>query len=182
MFLMMVMLAVVLTASGQYDAQRGVFEWKKVFMSDTVKAGKIYVRALEVLSDMCGSLHKSSFNIDIQEREDGLIVYKGRYYLGYEKSNMMYGWDTYADFTLKIRCKDGLFQVSAKVPTMTFQWDGDGKNSYSFPIKEFLPKYVYDGEYKIKKAAIKFAPEVEWTFKELVDAIGREIMKGEEEF
>lgn len=182
----MLTLSVVLTVSAQKRKKveepvvnvtltNGVYETKTVVNADSIKSSTLYVRALEALSDWTGSLSKSKIGIDIQDKDEGLVVYKGQYYLGYEKANMLCGWDTFADFTLKVRCKDGRAQLIVTVPSMTFIWDGDGHGVHSFAISEFLPVYKYKGVYKIKKAAQKFAPKVPETFDLIVNLLGKRI-------
>ena len=178
LMMMLMMLSAVLTASGQGELTNGVYEKKVVVMADSVNAGTLYVRALEALSDLAGSQGKSKIGIDVQDKDEGLIVYKGMYYLGYAKANMLYGWDTFADFTLKVRCKDGKAQITVTVPTMSYTWDGDGHNTRTFPITEFLPVYKYKGDYKIKKAAQLYAPKVAETFDLVLGALEKRIKKG----
>ena len=141
---MMLMLSAVLAVSAQIELSNGVYEKKIVVNVDSAKASTIYIRALEALSDFAGTNAKSKIGIDVQDKDEGLVVYKGDYYMGFEKANILYGWDTFANFTIKIRCKDGRAQITVSVPSMSFQWSGNN-NTYSFPISEFLPVYTYKG-------------------------------------
>lgn len=171
------LLVLMISASASYaqvELTNGVYEKKIVVTADSMKAGKLYVRALEALSDFAGSQGKSKIGVDVQDKDEGLVVYKGDYYMGYCKANMLYGWDTFADFTLKVRCKDGKAQLSVTVPSMTFVWEANG-NRYSFAISEFLPVYKYKGDYKIKKAAQLYAPQVPDAFDKILELIGKRI-------
>ena len=181
LFLLVVTMAVV-RVSAQVELTNGVYETKKVLTADSVKAGTLYVRALEALSDFAGSQGKSKIGVDVQDKDEGLVVYKGDYYMGYCKANMLYGWDTFADFTLKVRCKDGKAQLTVTVPSMTFVWDANG-NRHSFEISEFLPVYQYKGDYKIKKAAQLYAPQVPDAFDRILELIGnRMTVKDSDDF
>lgn len=177
-----VLLAAINASAQKVELTNGIYEKKVVVNADSVKAGTLYVRSLEALSDLAGSQGKSKMGIDVQDKEEGLIVYKGRYYLGYEKANMLYGWDTYADFTLKVRCKDGKAQLSLTVPSMTFQWDGDGHGIHTFEISEFLPIYKYKGDYKIRKPAQKYAPTIPSAFDAIIKAISQRMLQEPEDF
>lgn len=178
-----IMILVALNVSAQSVVlTNGIYEKKTVVNADSVKAGTLYVRVLEALSDFAGSQGKSKIGIDVQDKDEGLVVYKGRYFLGYGKANMLYGWDTYADFTLKVRCKDGKAQLSVTVPSMTFQWDGDGHGIHTFGIKEFLPVYKYKGDYKIKKPAQQYAPTIPTTFEAIINAISQRLLQHPDEF
>jgi hypothetical protein len=182
--LLFVALMIAMNAYAQESVlTNGVYEQKKVVEVNDKTAGQIYVRALEVLSDWAGSQSRSKANVDVQDKDEGLIVYKGKIYLGYGKANMLYGWDTYADFTLKVRCKDGKVQLTMTVPSMSFQWDGDGHGMYSMPLTDFLPVYNYKGDYKIKKAAQKYAPMVPTTIDNTVTALALKIKeKSDDDF
>ena len=98
--------------------ESGVYEMKEVVQVDGVNAQTLYLRALEALSDWTGTEGRSKFGIDHQDKESATIIYKGKDYLGFRRY-MMYGWYIFADFTLKVRCKDGRAQVTVTVPSMT---------------------------------------------------------------
>lgn len=179
----MVLITSLSVSSQEVLLNNGVYEQKKVVEVNDKTAGQIYVRALEVLSDWAGSQSRSKADIDVQDKDEGLIVYKGKIYMGYGKANILYGWDTYVDFTLKVRCKDGKAQLTMTVPSMSFQWDGDGHGMYSMPLTDFLPVYNYKGDYKIKKAAQKYAPMVPTTIDNTVTALALKIKeKSDDDF
>lgn len=159
----MVLVLAVLAASAQNPTIKyadGILECRQVVTVDSTPASKLYVRALEILSDWAGSQTRSRINIDVQDKDEGFIVYKGSEYIGYRKANMLYGWDTFADFTLKVKCKDSRAQIILTIPTMTFVWDAESKTTYTLPLSEFLPEYRYEGRLTIKKAARELAPLV----------------------
>lgn len=84
------MLTVSLVSTAQNP---DVYEKKEIITADSVKAGTLYVRTLEALSDWAGSQKRSKANVDVQDKDEGLVVYKGKLYLGFVKQNMLYGWD-----------------------------------------------------------------------------------------
>lgn len=124
-FLTIALLAAGLTASAQGEVKDGAWEDRRVVEVAGASVSTLYLRALEALSDWAGSQEKSKMGIDVQDKDEGIVVYKGEYYLGYGKANFMYGWDTWANFTLKVRCKEGRAQVSATVPSLTFRFTGN---------------------------------------------------------
>lgn len=154
-----------------------IYEVKKVIIADSVKASTLYVRSLEALSNWTGSQQKSKANIDVQDKDEGIVVYKGMLYLGYGKQNMMYGWDTFADFTMKVRCKDGKAQVTFTIPTLTYFWTADN-SSVTVPVSEVFPEYRYSGKMLIKKASLKLAPTIPDTVDAVVNAIAKDIKSG----
>lgn len=173
-----VMLLTALVAGAQ-ELTNGVYEKKIVEKYDSVKADVLYLRALEVLSDWAGSQEKSKVGIDVQDKENGLIVYKGEYYMGFHKANFMAGWDVMAEFTLKIRCKDGRAQLTVTVPSMTFDWSAKRfPATETVPISHLLPNYNHKSSLRIKKSALEFAPQVPSTFDSILTAIANK-MKAE---
>ena len=179
LFLMMLLAAV--TARAQGEMKNGAYETKTVREIGNLTSEQLYVRTLEVLSDWAGSQNKSKVNIDVQDKEGGIVVYKGNYYLGYRKQNLLYGWDTFADFTLKVRCKDGKIQVSVSVPSMTFIWDATSEK-YTEPLSAFYPDYTYKGKVLLKKASTEFAPQIPTVFDAMVNKLADDIMQKEDDF
>lgn len=165
----MSMLAASLSLMAQGEIKNGVWEEKQIVQAENISAITLYTRALESLSDWAGSQGKSKIGIDVQDKEQGLIVYKGDYYLGYEKANInpLYGWNTFANFTLKIRCKDGRAQVSVSVPSLTFRFTGN-PTEVTAPIEEFLPEYNYKTKYTNKRAARELSPKVPTEFHAII--------------
>ena len=114
--------AVTMTAGAQtYELnEQGAYEKVTVVHVDsTVTAAVLFDRAMTALSDWAGPDGKSRVNVDYQNQETHTIIYKGRYSLGFKNVFLGAGWNRYADFTLKVRCKDGRAQVTVNVPTMT---------------------------------------------------------------
>ena len=97
----------------------GSYEKKEVVRVDSAKALVLFERAMIALSDWTGPDGKAKAGIDYQEKETGTVIYKGRYSLGFKNSFLGDGWYRYAEFTLKVRCKDGRAQVTLNVPSVT---------------------------------------------------------------
>lgn len=174
----------VMMVSAQGSIVNGAYENKEVREYPGVSAETLYVRALEALSDWAGTQSKSNINIDVQDKEEGLVVYKGKMYLGFHKSNAFGGWDAFADFTLKIRCKDGKAQLSCHVPTLTIAYsDPDYPHvRETVPLGKIIPKYTYKQYYRVKKAAIEYAPKVKPTFDLVILSLGNRLAKEQEDF
>ncbi len=97
----------------------GAYEKKEVVTVDSVSSGVLFVRAMEALSDWTGPDGKAKAGVDFQDKETGTVIYKGRYSLGFKSTFLGDGWSRYADFTLKVKTKDGRAQVTVTVPTVT---------------------------------------------------------------
>ena len=72
---MMLMLATFANAQ-DLVLNNGVYEMKIVENYNNITGQKLYEQSLMALSDLVGSKEKSKFNIDIQDKEAGTIVYK----------------------------------------------------------------------------------------------------------
>lgn len=97
----------------------GAYERKEVVAVDSVSAAVLYDRAMMALSDWTGPDGKAKAGIDYQNQETHTVIYKGTFSLGFKNIFLGDGWHRYANFTLKVRCKDGRAQVTVTVGTMT---------------------------------------------------------------
>lgn len=141
--------------------ERGVYEIIKVEQYEEVNAEALYERTLVALSDIKGSSSHSKFNIDVAEKDGGIIVYKGELFVGYRKVNISGGYNYFADLTLKVRCKDGRIQYTVTVPTMTPYWDGNLSITDKVPLTDIIPDYKYKGKLSlVKKGLLQFAPDI----------------------
>jgi len=97
----------------------GAYERKEVVTVDSVSAAVLYDRAMMTLTDWTGPDGKAKVGIDYQNQETHTVIYKGMFSLGFKNTFLGDGWYRYANFTLKVRCKDGRAQVTVTVGTMT---------------------------------------------------------------
>jgi len=97
----------------------GAYERKEVVTVDSASAATLYDRAMIALTDWTGPDGKAKAGIDYQNQETHTIIYKGMFSLGFKNVFLGDGWHRYANFTLKVRCKDGRAQVTLTVGTMT---------------------------------------------------------------
>ena len=128
---MMMLLTAGLSVNAQ-DIQlteAGAYEKKEVVVVDSTKAIILFERAMIALSDWTGPDGKAKAGIDYQEKETGTVIYKGRYSLGFKNNFLGDGWNRYAEFSLKVRCKDGRAQVTVTVPTITAIHNKNGMSS-----------------------------------------------------
>lgn len=173
------LLAAGLTASAQGEVKNGAWEDRRVVEVADASVSTLYLRALEALSDWAGSQEKSKMGIDVQDKDEGIVVYKGEYYLGYGKANLapMAVWDTWANFTLKVRCKEGRAQVSVAVPSLTFRFSGHPAETTA-PIDQLLPEYKYKTKYTNKRAARELSPKVPTEFEMVLESMCKRLASG----
>lgn len=151
------LLLVGMTAQAQeYDKEKiinyvdsligvGFHEDKKVVNVENTKANVLFGRAMEALSDWTGENGRSSAGLDYQDKETATIIYKGRLWLGEDKNINMY-----ANFTMKVRCKDDKAQITMMVASFTY-------TSYSFGVRNYslVELCGMAKEYLMKKKKIK---------------------------
>ena len=171
--LSLVMLLVSITLSAQTALnENGDYELKVVELFDNVNASTLFDNSLVALSDVVGSYEKSKTNIDVAEKDAGIIVYKGELYLGFKKVNGMCGYETFANFTLKVRCKDGKAQYTITVPSLHMYWSCDMTTEEIVPLNEIIPNFTHKGRlYYLKNAAVEFAGTLDDKMKSLQQAI-----------
>lgn len=152
--------------------ESGEYELKIVEQYDDISAASLYESSLIALSDVVGSYEKSKTNIDVAEKDAGIIVYKGELYLGFKKVNSMCGYETFANFTLKVRCKDGKVQYVITVPSLHMYWSCDLNNNEVVPLNEIIPNFTHKGRlYYLKNPAVEFAGTLDGKMKSLQQAI-----------
>ena len=95
------------------------YEKKEVVTVEGATTSDLYVRAMEALSDWKGPDGKAEAGLDFHDKDAGVVNYKGKFSLGFKKTFLDAGWYRYADFAMKVRCKDGRAQVAVTVPTIT---------------------------------------------------------------
>ena len=179
--LLMVTLATFVNAQ-DFVLNNGVYEMKIVENYNNTSGQKLYEQSLMALSDLVGSKEKSKFNIDIQDKEAGTIVYKGGLYLGFRKINLMCGHDVNADMTIKVRCKDGRIQYTYTIPTITIYVTCAVGVTETIPLSELIPEYRYKARLNyVKKTAQQFGPLVEDEIKKLHQAIVNRTKQNEED-
>lgn len=151
--------------------ENGIYELKVVEQYENKNASVLYQQSLITLSDVCGN-NKSKINIDVADKNANIIIYKGEFYLGFKKVNTMYGYDVYAVFTLKIKCKDNKVQYIVTVPSLHMYWTAKIGGDEVVPLNEIIPEFTHKGKlYYLKKSAIKYAPTIDCNMKMLQKTI-----------
>ena len=171
--LTIVMVLVGITANGQTILnENGEYELKLVQEYENISASTLYERTMLALSDIMGSHKHSKTNIDVQDKEGGIIVFKGRYFIGYRKVNVSGGYYHYADLTLKVRCKDGKIQYTITIPSIYVEWNDAGVSYETVPLTNLIPIYNYKSRlYYIKKGLIEFSSSLDTSIHEFKDLI-----------
>lgn len=134
---------------------------KEVIQTPDLTVKQVFVSVQSLLSDWHPNTN-SKLSIDYSDLETGTIITKGKYFLGFHKSNMLCGYDVYADFTCTVRMKEGRTQVVVKVPSVTLHWTANNTEDETVAVSHVYPKY--DGYktrlYLTKKPLIEFGPKI----------------------
>ncbi len=166
----------VFAQSNEPVLENDIYVYKFVQQVEGVSQNALYLRAHTFLSDWAGPNSNSKCNIDFDDKESATIITKGTYFLRYEKDNMLYGWNIFADFIVSIKCKDGRFQVLTKVPTMSFWWTAGNIPLQTIPYNELYPEYTHKSQYKLKRPAEKYAIHIPSAVKKISNMIVDGIM------
>lgn len=94
-------------ANGHYKVQ-------EVVSVPDATADILYQRALQALSDWSGPDGNARTQIDYSDKATSTVIYKGSCPLPKEPG-FLYSWQIIADFSLKIRCKDGRAQTTLTI-------------------------------------------------------------------
>ena len=171
------LLTLVLTAALPALAQEielnedGAYEKKEVVVVDSVEAAVLYSRAMEALSDWTGPDGKAKVGVDFHDRETGTVIYKGTFSLGFKSTLLGSGWNRYADFVLKVKCKDGKAQVTVTVDKIVAIYNRDNITSTS-SLRELVETIR-----KAKKAKHERGVKLIDDLKETVDLIAASMAK-----
>ena len=179
-FISLLMLLFTLPISAQVInlTESGVYEQKEVVIIDSIKAATLFGRAMEALSDWTGPDGRSKAGIDYQDKESGTIIYKGNYYMGFRHVVIRAGWDMYADFTMKVRCKDGRAQIAITIPTMTGKYTVDNIER-TVPLSEIANTINEKG--KKKRPTHEFLPKIPEVAGTLIQAMKRRLIQNDDE-
>lgn len=170
--LFMLIVAIALQQSGTFAQtilnDDGVYELKIVEEYEGVSGTTLYERSLLALSDWAGSQKKSKTNIDVQDKEAGIVVYKCEHYMGFRKVNMLCGYEVFANMTLKVRCKDNKVQYTLMVPSLTLYWSCDMTAFETIPLREIIPEYIHKGRLKkMKNSSVEYAAQIDVVMKQI---------------
>lgn len=156
--------------------EQGAYERKEVFQIEGATATQLYDRAMIALTDWTGADGKSKAGIDYQNQETHTVIYKGTYYLGFKKAILGAGWNRYANFTLKVRCKDGKAQVTVTVAGITGIYNTNG-TTRQLTMSEVLD-VTNDSKGKKKERRQEFVSQIVTGADNLVAAMGEKLKSG----
>lgn len=178
--LLSLMLFIALSINAQVITltDNGVYEQKEVVTIDSVKAITLYGRAMEALSDWTGPDGRSKAGIDYQDKESGTIIYKGNYFMGFRHVVLRAGWDMYADFTMKVRCKDGRAQIIITIPSITGKYSANNVER-TVPLSEIVNTINEKG--KKKRPTHEFLPKIPEVANTLIDAMKQRLIQNGED-
>ena len=159
--------------------ETGAYEKKVVVVVDSAKAIVLFERAMIALSDWTGPDGKAKAGIDYQEKETGTVIYKGMFSLGFKNVFLGDGWNRYADFVLKVRCKDGKAQVTITVPQITAVYNRNGMKSSASTAQ--CVQAVKDAKGKKHKRGVALLNDLTSTVDGLASAMVERLKKGNDD-
>ena len=179
-FLLLVLLACINANAQDIElTENGAYEKKEVVVVDSTKAIILFERAMIALSDWTGPDGKSKAGIDYQEKETGTVIYKGVFSLGFKNVFLGEGWQRYADFVLKVRCKDGKAQVTVTVPQIKAIYSTDGRK-WSASTAEWVQD-VKEAKGKRHERGVALLNDLTSTVDGLASAMAERLKKGNDD-
>ena len=163
--MLMLMAGMTINAQEIVLNDKGAYEKKVVVYVDSTKATTLYDRAMVALSDWTGASGKAQAGLDFHDRDAGTVIFKGHEYIGFKNVFLGDGWERYADFTIKVRCKDGRAQITTSIPTITFRYNKNGMKR-NFTAAD-VTKAVEDAKGKKKECGTALLADI----KELIETI-----------
>ena len=157
-------------------------QYKKVATYEGKTKDDIFIKTLLTLSKIEGTTYMSSNGLDVQDKDAGVISYKGRIYLGFYKQNIMAGWDVFLNYNMIVRCKDGKAKYEFITPSVHFIWSANDTSPRDFPVTGIYPAYNIDTYYKIEKSSKQFGPHIPEYIVSFVDNIIKLTSEPEEDF
>ena len=142
----------ILNAVAENVKQNDCYKVQNVVEVPGVDAQTLYKRALEALSDWAGPEGNAQTHIDYSDKESATVIYKGVCSLGFEPY-MLAGWNIYADFTLKIRCKDGRAQTTFMVSQFVTETVGSVRRKDTIPLVNVISRFDSSGKGRQKRGA-----------------------------
>ena len=173
--MMMLMAGMTVNAQVITLTDGGVYEKKEVVKVDSIKASELFVRAMEALSDWTGPDGRSKAGIDFQDKESGTIIYKGNYYMGFRHVVLRAGWDMFADFTMKVRCKDTKAQITMTIPSITGKYTANNVER-TVPLSEIVNTINEKG--KKKRPTHEYLPQIPDVANALINAMSQRLKQG----
>ena len=164
--------------------ENGALELKQVVIVENATKDAIFTNVRSIISDALPISNNSESAIDYSDIGSGVIIAKGLFYLGDAKGNFGCKWHIYDNYTMTVKVKDGKYQISIKVPSITLVYSGD-KTKTTVNTKQIYPEY--DGSklppyVKVKQAVIEYGPKIPDSMRILAKNLNEKISKVEDDF
>lgn len=164
--------------------ENGALELKQVVLVENATKDAIFTNVRSIISDALPTSNNSESAIDYSDIGSGVIIAKGLFYIGDAKGRLSNKWHIYDNYTMTVKVKDGKYQISIKVPSITLEYSGD-KTKAVVNTKQIYPEY--DGSdlpsyVKLKQAVIEYGPKIPDSMQALVKILTEKISKVEDDF
>lgn len=129
----------------------------EVVQCEGMNAATIYSNIMQNWTNLNGANEKGENSLDYCDKEAGIINIKTKFYLGFHKTNIAYGYDGYADALVTFKIKDDRYKVTVTTNTVTFKWTAPAPNndSETIAIDKCYPEFT--AKTKLYKGYIKKA-------------------------
>lgn len=183
-FLSLILIATCIKAQEIKFNENGALELKQVVTVENASKNAIFTNVRSIISDALPTSNNSEHAIDYSDLESGVIIAKGLFYIGDAKGRFSYKWHVFDNYIMTVKIKDGKYQISIKVPSITLKYSGENVTTV-IQTKQIYPEY--DGSklpsyVKIKDAAIEFGPKIPDSMHTLAKGLIEKISNVEADF
>lgn len=170
LFLIATAIVLCISISAQQQTEldpSGIYRLKVVEEYSGVPSDEIFDNCLSVIPNLT-QYNNSNRKIDLLDKEAGIIMFTGEYYLGSKTTNLIFSYDVYANVVLKVRCKDGKAQFCFEVPSIKMYKSGKTNNFEVINLSEVIPVYTHNGRLPyLRKSAELFADNIDEQMRKL---------------
>ena len=133
----------------------------EVVQCEGMNTATIYSNIMQNWSSLQGAVKRSENNLDYCDKDAGIINIKGRLFVGFHKSNMLCGYEGFANTMVTFKIKDNRYKVTMIINDINFEWTAkQHPDNHTIKINELFPEYTYNhpkGNMYIRKAATDIA-------------------------
>ena len=152
-----------ITASGTYEK------------TDTIPDCLLFKRVFDASCEWAKTDSRVNAEIDYYDKENGVIIYKGRISTGFKNVLLGDGWDCFSDFSLKIQCKDKYTQIVFSTPAIIEVYNRSGL-TIKRTIEEFI-SHIYEVKGKKREREEAILNEMVSSSNDIINALKQRLKR-----
>ena len=158
-----IMKSLNITASGAYEK------------TDTIPDCLLFKRVFDASCEWAKTDSRVNAEIDYYDKENGVIIYKGRISTGFKNVLLGDGWDCFSDFSLKIQCKNKYTQIVFSTPAIIEVYNRSGL-TIKRTIEEFI-SHIYEVKGKKREREDAILNEMVSSSNDIINALKQRLKR-----